>query len=77
MTNIPEDLLSAGPSAQAGEIALNPTHEGCGPVCFFPMFFQNENDFTVVYDSKENTCHIENSNNTKKYKEEKKSGYFS
>ena len=51
----------------AGKIAPNPMHKSYGHVSFSLGLFQNENDFTVVYDNTENTC-IENSKNTKKRK---------
>lgn len=35
----------------AGEIALNPIHNGCGHVFFLLVFFRNENDFTL-YDNR-------------------------
>lgn len=50
----------------AGKITLNPMHISCGHVSFFLGLFQNENDFAVVYDNKENTYCRENSKNTKK-----------
>lgn len=55
----------------AGKITLNPMHISCGHVSFFLGLFQNENDFAVVYDNKENTYYRENSKNTKKNKKKK------